>query len=138
MTAMEDLWIPICIGLPMTLIMVAFAWFHQRAERARPNPPTLGPSGRASIHGVPSLDALENEPQVYDALRGRVRSVYTMSLPVFTAGGEGGNGVHRNSGLFIIDTEGALHEPSGFRQPLELEALGHQLADALGVPFDLR
>ncbi|MGH1348657.1 MAG: hypothetical protein ACRBN8_44360 [Nannocystales bacterium] len=49
-----------------------------------------------------------------------------------------GNDILRNSGLFIVDTEGAVHEPSGFRHPLEVEAIGRQLAADLGVPFEMR
>jgi len=132
-----ELW-ALGIGLSVGLTIVAVAWFHRRAERERSVAPTLGPSGRVALLGVGSLDRLENEPTAADALRGRVRSIYAMSLPTFTAGNEAGNNILRNSGLFIVDTEGAVHEPSGFRHPLEVEAIGRQLAEDLGVPFEMR
>lgn len=135
---MTELWIALGVGLPIALCLTAVAWFQHRADRASTSLPTLGPSGRVALLTVPSLDRLENEPQIREALRGRVRSIYVMSLPTFTAGGEGGNGILRKSGLFVIDTEGAVHEPSGFRPPLGIEALGRKLAQDLGVPFEAR
>lgn len=135
---MAELWIPLCIGLPIGFGIVAYAWYERRAERARPKAATVGPSGRVALLGVPSLDSLEHEPGTRDALRGRVLNIYVMSLPTFSSSGQAGNSVVRNSGLFLVDTEGALHEPAGFRRPLELEALGRQLAQDLGVPFEMR
>ncbi len=135
---MTELWIALGVGLPIALCLTAVAWFQHRADRASTSLPTLGPSGRVALLTVPSLDRLENEPQIREALRGRVRSIYVMSLPTFTSSGQAGNSVVRNSGLFLVDTEGALHEPAGFRRPLELEALGRQLAQDLGVPFQMR
>lgn len=136
MAGMMELWVALCIGLPIGLGIVAYALHDRRIERARPQPTTLGPSGRSAVLGVPSLDVLENSPQAADGLRGRVRSIYVMSVPSFTRGAEGG--LQSKSGLFIIDIEDAVHEPSGFRPQPELEAIGQELARTLGVPFDLR
>ena len=105
---MTELWIALCVGLPIGLGVVAFALHERRAERARCNAPTLSPTGRVALVGTPSLDALEHNPQAADALRGRVRSIYVMSLPTFTAGAQASNSVLNETGLFFIDIEGAL------------------------------
>lgn len=124
------------IGLPIGLTITAFAVRERRAERTASKPTTLAPSGRTALLGVPSLDVLQSTPRAADALRGRVQRLYVMNVPRITRGAEAG--FDRCGRLFIVDIEGAVHEPGGVLEAGELEALAHNLAQDLGVPFEMR
>lgn len=125
------------LGVGIALPVVGLAIYFERRQRHAPKPVVPGPGGRVALRGVPSLECLRETPGSVNALRGAVARVYTMNLPVFTSG-EAGNSTVRRTGLYIVDTAGAIHEVHGILSPTEVESLGSALAETLGVPYDHR